>query len=541
MWICHIVRKSLKTFENVNGYVAFENGYKTDLKFTGENGDEKYSYTFSNVEKSYDMRIQLSNINAEDTLVQYGYDSEGDISDVTGVMNLDLRINDDGFFGEGKLSQGRLIYKDLGVPVEDVTLDLQFLGKKIVIDGDYLFFKKKGKFYVEYNDGKGVDVGFKLKNILYSEAANYKILKDSGIQIEDFNIDEVDINLSVKNTFKAQVDFKSSKGFKKEVIALKDISGQLVYENGELKVNNIHTDVMLDREGKTIEREITGNLRYKGDTGRVNLNAKAKEEGFLSDVNLDFLFSAGKEKFKFKVDSDIMNFEGRYEYKKDMLFINQDKNFEFKYNIKDKKIDLLKGYLTSKLDKYSVKTDLKCTDGYHVTVNSKMKDENDEIRGSLEGYANIKEAAYDLKIKAKDINLSDESGYISGSVDGYIKGEGENLEGEFLLDGFGAGITAQKIEVSDILGVVNLKKNGSLSVIFQGEAGKTKIDTIEINGLKISVKYSDSLLEIMNVSNKFLTLSGNYSIINSKIELSAKGRDINKDVIDISGLNYENQ
>ena len=531
--------KISKNLENVNGYVAFENGYKTDLKFTGENGDEKYSYTFSNVEKSYDMRIQLSNINAEDTLVQYGYDSEGDISDVTGVMNLDLRINDDGFFGEGKLSQGRLIYKDLGVPVEDVTLDLQFLGKKIVIDGDYLFFKKKGKFYVEYNDGKGVDVGFKLKNILYSEAANYKILKDSGVQIEDFNIDEVDISLSVKNTFKAQVDFKSSKGFKKEVIALKDISGQLVYENGELKVNNIHTDVMLDREGKTIEREITGNLRYKGDTGRVNLNAKAKEEGFLSDVNLDFLFSAGKEKFKFKVDSDIMNFEGRYEYKKDMLFINQYKNFEFKYNIKDKKIDLLKGYLMSKLDKYSVKTDLKCTDGYHVTVNSKMKDENDEIRGSLEGYANIKEAAYDLKIKAKDINLSDESGYISGSVDGYIKGEGENLEGEFLLDGFGAGITAQKIEVSDILGVVNLKKNGSLSVIFQGEAGKTKIDTIEINGLKISVKYSDSLLEIMNVSNKFLTLSGNYSIINSKIELSAKGRDINKDVIDISGLNYE--
>ena len=74
------------------------------MKFTGENGDEKYSYSFSNVEKSYDMRIQLYNINADDTLVQYGYDSEGDISDVTGKMNLDLRINDDGFFGNGKLT-----------------------------------------------------------------------------------------------------------------------------------------------------------------------------------------------------------------------------------------------------------------------------------------------------------------------------------------------------------------------------------------------------------------------------------------------------
>ena len=530
--------KISKELKNVNGYVSFEKGYKTDLKFTGENGDEKYSYTFSNVEKSYDMRIQLSNINADDTLVQYGYDSEGDISDVTGKMNLDLRINDDGFFGNGKLSDGKLIYKDLGVPVEDVSLDLKFLGKKILIDGDYLFFKKPGKFFVEYNDGEGVDVGFKLRNILYEEAANYKLLKDSGIKIENLNMDEVDITLSVKNGFKAQIDLKSSEGFKKEVLAVKDISGQLVYENGELKVNNIHSDVKFDREGKNIERKITGNIWYKGDTGRVNLNAKSKENGFLSDVNLKFLFSTEKEKFKFKLDSDILNLEGKYEYKNNLLFVNQDKNFELKYDVKNNEINLLKGYINSKLDNYTVRTDLKCRDKTFVEADLKMKDEKDEERGNIKGFIDIKKLVYDFKIKAKDINLADESGHLSGSAEGYIKGEKSNLEGEFLLNNFGVGISEQKIDVSDILGVVTLNKNGNLSVIFQGEIGKIKYDKTEINGFKISAKYSGESLEIINASNKFLTLSGNYSIINSKIELFAKGQDINKEVINISDLNY---
>ena len=530
--------KISKELENVNGYVDFEKGYKTDLKFTGENKEEKYSYTFSNVEKSYDMRIELSNINADDTLVQYGYDSNGDIKDVSGIMNLDLRINDDGFFGKGKLSNGKLIYKDLGVPVEDATLDLKFLGKKIIIDGDYLFFKKPGKFSVEYNDGKGVDVWLKLRNVLYEEVANYKILKNSGIKIDDFKIDEVDINLSVKNNFKAQIDIKSLEGFKKEFLALKNISGQLVYENGELKVNDIHTDVKFDKEGKTIERKITGNVWYKGDTGRVNLNAKSKEDGFLSNINLNFLFSTEKDKFKFKLNSDIMDIHGRYEYKKNMLFINQDKNFEFKYDVKDKKIVLLKGYLSSKLDNYLVRTDFKCKDGSLIETNLKMKDSENEIRGSVEGFIDINKLIYDFKIKAKDINLSDELGYVSGTAEGYIKGEKSNLQGEFFLDNFGVGITAQKIKVSDILGVVTINKKDNLSVIYQGEIGKVKYDEIEINGFKISAKYSGEDLEIINVSNKFLTLNGKYSIINSKIELFAKGQDINKEVINISDLNY---
>lgn len=524
--------------ENVNGYVAFYDGYKVDLKFLGEKEDEKYSFTFSNLEKSYDMKIELSNINACDTLVQYGYDSKGELNNVTGVMNLDLRINDDGFFGEGKLTNGKISYNDLEVPIEDITLDLKFLGKKIVIDGNYLFFKKKGSFFVEYNDGKGVDVIFKLKDILFSEARNYKILKDSGIEIENFNIDDVNIHLSVKNNFKAQVDLKSINGFKQDVISLKDISAQLIYEDGEIRVNNIHTNLAFDKDGKKKEREITGGLIYKGNTGRVHLNAKGKE-GFLSNVNLNFLFITEKDKFKFKLDSDILNMEGRYEYKKDKLFINQNKNFELKYDIKDRKIELLRGYLDINLDDYLIRTNLKAENEYEINIDSTINDKNENINGNLKGFVNLKNMIYDFKINMKDINLSGNIGNIFGSLEGYVKGENGNIDGEILLDNIGIELKEQKIKVANILGVVTLKKDKEFSVIYQGEVGKVKVDTVEINGFKVSVKYSDDNLNILNVSNKFLTLNGNYSIINSKLDLFIKGRDIDEDIVKLGEINYK--
>ncbi|WP_300394630.1 hypothetical protein [Fusobacterium sp.] len=533
--------------ENVNGYVAFYDGYKIDLKFLGEKEDEKYSFAFNTLEKSYDMKIELSNINACDTLVQYGYDSKGELNNVTGVMNLDLRINDDGFFGQGKFTDGKISYNDLGVPIEDITLDLQFLGKQIVIDGNYLFFKKRGSFFVEYNDGKGVDVILKLKDILFSEAKNYKILQDSGVNLEDFNIDDVNIHLSVRDNFKAQVDLKSANGFKQDVVSLKDISAQLIYEDGEIRVNNIHTSLAFDKDGEKKEREITGNVVYKGDTGRVKLNAKGKE-GFLSNVNLNFLFITGKDKFKFKLDSDILNMEGRYEYKKNMLFVNQNKNFELKYNIKDKKLEQLRGYLDVNLDDYLIRTNLNAKNEYEINIDStisdkkenKEEDKKDEnINGNLKGFVNLKNMTYDFKVKVKDINISEKFGNIFGSLEGYVKGENGRLDGEILLDNIGVELKEQKLRVADILGVVTLKKDDKLSVIYQGEVGKVKVDTVEINGFKVSAKYSDDNLNILNVSNKFLTLNGNYSIINSKLDLFVKGVDINKDVVKLGEINYE--
>lgn len=534
-------REIVRDVDNVNGYVQFEKGYKVNLKFTGNKGDEKYLYTFDNQKMSYDMRIFLENINAEENLVQYGYDSEGQISDVSGIFNMDLRINEEGFFGYGKLEKGALRYADLNAPVTDASLNIDFSGKKIAIDGDYLVFGKKGKFLVEYNAGKGVDVDLKLKDVFFNELSAYSLLEKTNLQIDDFMFDSVDVNLSVKNHFKAQVDFKSSKGFKKEVVAFSNINGQLIYENGGIKVNNIHTDVKLDKEGRTVEREINGRLHYKNDIGKVVVNVRSPQDEFLSKIDLSFVFSVKKDILNFKLNSDIIDLTGKYDFNKKALSLNQKKNFNMVYNLKNNHIDLMDGYIDFKLDKYTVKNNFNTKDGYKIDIESKIFNKEDEIKGSLEGYADIKSAAYDFKIKAHDFNLKDYSGSISGGAEGYIKRENGILDGEFFLDNLSVEVTEQKLKVSNILGTVNIKKEKDFSAIFQGEIGKIKYAENEINGFKISTKYSDGTLEVMNAANKFLTLSGKYSIINSRLDLFIKGTEINKDVVNISDINYNIQ
>lgn len=527
-----------KKLENVDGYVQFNKGYKVDLKFSGNNGEEKYTYSFDNRKMSYDMRIVLENIQAEDSLVQYGYDSNGDLRDVSGLFNMDLRINEKGFFGWGKLENGNLKYVDLNALIKDAQLDLKFMGEKIAIDGDYLFFDKKGKFSVEYNAGKGVDVNIDLKNVFFNEISEYKLLRDTGIKIDNFLFDDVNINLSVKNNFKAQVNFLSTKGFKKEVIDFSDIKGQIVYENGTVKINNVHADVKLDKEGRTVEREINGRLHYKADTGKVVVNVSSPNEEFLSKINLSFLFSVKKDALNFKLDSDIIDLKGKYNFKSGKLLLNQKNNFSMIYDLQKNHIEQLKGYIDFTLEQYTVKTDFKSADGYKVELESKLLNEKNDVKGILEGFADIKNLDYNFKIKARDINLKDYSGSIAGSMEGYVKGNRNNIQGEFLLDRFSVGATAQNLLVSNISGVVTLEKEQDLSVIFQGEIGNVKYSENEINGFKISAKYSEGTLEVMNAANKFLTLSGKYSIINSAADIFVKGRDINRDVAKISDVDY---
>ena len=527
-----------KEVDNVNGYVQFNKGYKVDLKFTGNREKEKYTYIFDNRKMSYDMRIILENIQAEDPLVQYGYDSKGDIKNVSGLFNMDLRINEKGFFGWGKLDNGSLKYEDLNAPIEDAQLDMKFLGEKIVIDGNYLFFNKKGKFSVEYNAGKGVDVNLALKNPLFNEIAEYKLVKDTGIKIDDFAFDDVNINLSVKNHFKAQIDFLSAKGFKKEVIDFSNIRGQIVYENGSVKINNVHADVKLDKEGRTIEREINGRLNYKADTGKVVVSVRSPKDEFLSKIDLSFLFSVKKNALNFKLDSDIIDLRGKYNFKSRKLSLNQKDNFEMVYDIEKNYIEKLKGYIDFTLEQYIVKTHFKTDNGYNIELESKLLNEKNEVKGIVEGFADIKTFDYDFKMRAKEVNLKDYSGSIAGSIEGYIRGKKDNFNGEFLLDKFSVGAAAQNLMVSNISGVVTLDKKRELSVIYQGEIGNIKQNENEINGFKISAKYSEGILEVMNAANKFLTLNGKYSIINSTADISIRGRNINRDVIKISEINY---
>lgn len=404
------------------------------------------------------MQIKLENIEANDALIQYGYDSNGAIKNVSGLYNMDLRINDDGFFGYGKLENGNLTYEDLAVPIKDAELDLQFLGKQIKINGNYLFFDKRGNFSVEYNDGKGVDVDFDLKDVFFNQVASYKILADTGIKIDDFMFDNVNVNLSVKDDFKAQVDFKSSNGFKKGAAAISNVNGQLIYADGGIKLNNLSLNVKLDKEGKTIERDITGQLEYENDNGKVSVKVRSPREEFLSSIDLSFLFGVKKGGLEFKLNSDIIDLRGKYNFEEKKLSLNQKNNFEMVFDMAENHLSVLKGYIDFSLEQYLVRTKFKTDDGYKIEIDSKLFNSDKKIKGSVKGYGDLKDKSYDFKMKADEINLKNVMGSVAGNAEGYVRGKGNNLNGEFLLDKFSVGIAEQNLNISDILGVITLEK-----------------------------------------------------------------------------------
>lgn len=532
----------------VDGYVQFNKDYNVNLEFSGTNGDEKYFYSFNNLEKSYDMQIKATNIKANNKLVQYGYDSEGDISDAKGIVNLDLRINDDGFFGEGELLDGEVLYNDLGVPVKDINLDLKFLGEKITIDGDYVFLGNKGKFNVDYQSEKGVNVNFDFKNIPYKDLANYKYLKQGNLEFDDLVFDDVNILLSMEKDFKVTIDFESNKGFTKDKLNLSQMSGEFIYENGEIKVQDFYADLKVADQGDLIERQLFGDLFYKDDKGKINVRLKSKEEEFLSDIDLSLFLKIKKDEFHFKLDSSILDLKGKYNIKKSRIYINQKNNFELEYNLKDKKLEVLKGYIESKLDDYKVKTEIKYENNNRIDIDSSIKSgiksiekKNkivEKVIGKISGNIYMDSLAYRFNVDVKDIDVSYKDMQCSGNINGYLKGEKNSLKGEFSVDNISFAMEKNKLKVDNILGNIYLEKMDDLSLVFQGEVGNIRYDNYEISGFRTSVKYADNNIKVLNASNKFLTLNANYSIIKSKLNLFIKGFNLNKDIIKVDGFDY---
>ncbi len=65
----------------------------------------------------------------------YAYDSKSTIKDVTGDVNISLKISKDGFFGDGTLRNGSARYLDLDMPIKNVNLNVNFSGQNIDIRG----------------------------------------------------------------------------------------------------------------------------------------------------------------------------------------------------------------------------------------------------------------------------------------------------------------------------------------------------------------------------------------------------------------------
>lgn len=531
----------IKKVDKVNGYVKFFKGYEVDLEFDGvslENNEEKVFIKYDNSYEKNDFTVRVKNINFNDQLFQYAYDSKSTIKDVKGLVNLDLTINDKGFFGKGTLENGSAKYQDLDMPITSVNLDVDFLGEKIVIDGDYFLDNYPGKFKLNYSKKDGVKVGFFLKDVFYRDAEKYKYLKNLNLNFSQMKLEKADIILSYKDKFKAEIDFSSKNGDKFSNISFKDINGKFIYEDDTFYLKDVYSKIFIKTE--SVEREILSNLSFKDGKGQTEIEVLGDKKNIFSGFKINFDFEMAKEKFLFELKSRILNLSGNYNYKEKNIELNQEKGFYLKYNLDKKIVEETKDDMYITINGYNIKTNLEFKNEL-LFVKTLLEQNKKKTKGFLDAEINLNNFDYWIKFDFENIKLSDEKGTLAGNYKGKIENVNKNLIGQCFVEKGTIYDKKNNIALRRIYGIVNLNNNFNkiLDVTFDGEIGKLTTNSQRFKGIKTSVRYFDNKVEILDFRNRYLSFSGNLDLKKLFLNADIKFMEITDDVFKIDKLDYE--
>ncbi|MFA6708154.1 MAG: hypothetical protein WCR79_00425 [Fusobacterium sp.] len=524
--------------KNVNSAIKFFNGYLIDIKAQGNKEKEKYSLNFNTLSGSYDFNIIGKNIKMNENIFQYAYDSNEEINNVDGNLDIDFRINESGYFGTGKVTNGKANYKQLYLPISNINLDLKFLGEKIDIEGNYLLGEKdEGLFNLEYSKKDGTNINFKFKDLSYVSASSYKHLNDLKLKLDETNFNIVNINLKYKERLKVDVFFDSKNGIKKEKFSVNNIHGNLIYENNELRLKDINSNVILNTPKKKITRNIVTNFSYKDKLGEVIFELKNQGTMF-PDIKIGLNFKLTKDKNIFSIDSNVLNLNGEYEYKNKILSLNQKNNFKFKYNIETKKLLDFQGFLTGKLEDKQIILDMKKINDEVINLKGKIKFKKEE-KGKISGDIDIKNFLYDLEFNVNNLELKLKDDLVSTSFAGKIKGDKDTYLGNIDLKNLNYKSNTNTLNIQGIFGEVKLEKKDKLEVFFDGQIKKIKFKNLSFKGLKSSVSYLNNKINILNIENKYLKLSGKYYTEDTLTDLNIQLNKVDKNFINIQDYEYD--
>ncbi|WP_027127927.1 translocation/assembly module TamB domain-containing protein [Fusobacterium perfoetens] len=533
-----------KAVDNVNGYIKFYNGYRTDLEFTGvgkENNNEKIFVKYDSSTGKYAFYLDLKNIDFNEKLFQYAYDSNGAIKDVYGLANLKLKISDEGFLGEATLENGGLKYEDLDMPVTNVKLDIKFLGEQILIDGDYLVGNYPGKFSLDYNNENGVKVGFFLKDILYKDVEKYKYLKSLNLGFENLKLDKADIILSYKDKFRADIDFESKNGDNLDILYFEDVSGRFTYVDDTFYLENLKTSLSIN--DKFTSRKVVGNLKLKDGKGETKLKVLGDKRHLLSNFDLDFNFEIAENNFLFDIKSKILNLNGDYDFEKKEIILKEEDDFYLKYNLKEKILEESKGDITAYFNGYTIKSNLKLDrDKNELGIASNITRDNKKTDGKIDVKINLDTFNYITEFDLNNIRLVDKSGTLAGSFKGKIENKNDTLEGQIFIEKGLVVDNQNGIRIRKIYGITNINnknKDKYLDITFDGEVGKLITPNITLNGLKIGIRYFDKEIQIKNINNRYLGATGTLFLDDLSINGNIKFNGINQDVVKLGDFNYE--
>lgn len=487
-----------KKLTNVNGYVAFNKVTGIDLKFNGENKEEKYQYEFNNKVEDVDMTIKLKNIKVDSTLLQYGFDDK-ELSYASGIFNMNLNIRSSGLYGEGDLQNGEVIYDSLEEKVKEINGSLVFLKDIIKINFDYKLAEIPGKFDLDYSKKDGVKINLNLKNLPYEIANKYKLLKELNLPLNGLEFSEVGIGLyHNKNTgFLATVKY-NSKPYKKYGFDFKNLNGNLQYKDKKLKLSAENIEIKLPC------------LDYE------------KKLSYLAKLDMTQDDTLGIEFY-----SNYLDINGEYNKKKGDLKLYQNNKPVLLMNTKEKELTKINIKTKDLIEDYYLKIDAFEKNRKIIFENIGILDRDQKNIVKLNGQYDKNKDLYFFKVKANNLTQKDLLKKFNVGIrmnfSGEILGEKGKILGKANIDELSVKNNDSELSIK---GKIDFDKNKDTLGKFDGEINKLVVKNMLFNGIKLKMNYKDKNLLFEDIKNQNFFLKGNIDFNKNESNLEYKIRKL---------------
>lgn len=518
-----------KTLEKVSGNVKFDKEKGMHIVLNADKPNrEKINYIYSDEKEPYWMQIKVQNLNLDDNIGQYMYDSEK-MKYLAGEIETDFIISSNGMYGDVQLKNAKLKYEDFDEEIKDVNAKILFDKNDIDIFLAFNLFDEKNEIVGTYKNEE-FNMGINYKNLDKFKLLKVKQIREANINLDEVDIKNIDISLhsSKKEGFllKTKIDPNLSKI---NGIIFKDIV--LNFRNKDKKNFIEDSYILLNLYG--VDEKIKFNMEQDGIYSKFNVNAKADEENsIIPDIDAKINLKNEKEKLMLEAKTNILNFKLDYDKKNEKTKI-YDKDFLINYDNGKKEILDAKGKLPFHIYDIDGKLDFLLEKDIFNIKNITLEKGKNKIL-SANGKYFLKTRDIDLNYEAKDFKISrnfngkkvnlelDSKGNLTKKANNYFgNGRIDNLSLEYIG------------KISKIRGDYEIKNSSSnnLEGEFYGEIGELGYDKYFIRGLKTELGYKDNILNIFNIENRMLEASGEIDFNKNDSDISFELRDIkNEDI-----------
>ncbi|BDU50313.1 hypothetical protein [Haliovirga abyssi] len=519
----NIISRDLK---NSNGIISFYNG---KIKIIAE-GSTKYKEKLNlnlTFDKKLKLLINIKNLLINENDMQYIGELSG-INRYKGRGNITLTIEDKNINVKGDFHNASLHYNEIEDKIYNINGKFDYKNKRLNL---YTFGYVSGKKYdlnLLYLNSK-LNIKISTKNITYNDVEKFKPIKNLNLKIKG-KIEKANVDFNYINDKPyATIIAKSKKIFVFEN-ELKNVNLKMVYDEKRLNIKNVEFSYSKDNlfSGELVGnailtgKKIDGNIEIKKikniyiesltnlkgtfigqlDKNIIEINLKNKEFGNIFIRN-DFL------KNSIEIKSKIIK-------KQKLKIENQELltkgNLDINYNFKN--LEFEKGSFNLEGEYKNISCFVNGTILSNIMRIKKLYIKNEIAFGTLDGLFNLKTFFYKLNIKKSRINVKGSN--IDLYTDGILTGKKE----KFYYSGTISSEKGNYIgNYSGLKGKINLSYNGIFKGNFLGELKKIEYNNFNFQDLSINISLNDKILSFKNISNRFVTVLGDYNIDSKNMDL----------------------